>query len=59
VVAAVALAHAQDGVSVLSARGKRHYLKVAAIPASNRVNRGERLVDFGSDDKIAAAVSIE
>jgi DNA gyrase subunit A len=56
-VSAVTLVRARGTVSVLSGSGKRYHLKVAAIPVSNRVNRGERVIDFGSDDTIVAAVS--
>ena len=37
----------------MSGRGKRHHLKMADIPIANRVNRGERLIEFGDDDTIA------
>jgi DNA gyrase subunit A len=53
-VVAATVAHAKGSVSVLSGRGKRHFLRLAEIPISNRVNRGERLIEFGDDDTIAA-----
>mgnify|MGYP001036741778 CR=1 FL=1 len=51
------VAHTKGFVSVLSGRGRRHHFKLSEVPVSNRVNRGERLVDFGDDDVIATLVS--
>jgi DNA gyrase subunit A len=53
-VVAATVANVKGSVSVLSGRGKRHFLRVSEIPVSNRVNRGERLIEFGDDDTIAA-----
>jgi len=55
-VVAATVAHIKGYVSVLSGRGRRHHFKVSEVPISNRVNRGERLVDFGDDDVIATLV---
>ncbi len=56
-VAAATVAHTKGYVSVLSGRGRRHHFKLSELPVSNRVNRGERLVDFGDDDVIATIVA--
>jgi DNA gyrase subunit A len=54
---AVATTAGEKGkIDVLSAKGRRLRLDLAAIPEANRSNRGEKLIDFGADDVIAAAV---
>ncbi len=55
-VVAATVVHTKGHVSVLSGRGRRHHFKLSEVPISNRVNRGERLVDFGDDDVIATLV---
>ena len=49
VTAAVTTGRAQS-CDVLSARGLRHRLALADLPAADRRKRGEKLVDFGPDD---------
>ena len=56
-VAAAAVAPEKGAVNVMSGKGLRHHLSVTEFPKSNRVNRGEQMIDFGEDDTIAQAVA--
>jgi DNA gyrase subunit A len=50
VVAAALAAGGAQACDVLSAKGLRHRLLLADLPAADRRRRGEKLVDFGQDD---------
>ena len=56
-VAAAAVAPEKGAVNVMSGKGLRHHLSVTEFPKSNRVNRGEQMINFGADDTIAQAVA--
>ncbi|MEM7034044.1 MAG: DNA topoisomerase (ATP-hydrolyzing) [Chloroflexota bacterium] len=51
-VAAATVAQRDGTVNVISGKGRRNHLAVEDFAKSNRVNRGEELIDFGADDTI-------
>ena len=51
-VAAAAVGKNKSNANVISGRGRRFHLSVSEFPKSNRVNRGEQIIDFGPDDTI-------
>jgi DNA gyrase/topoisomerase IV subunit A len=55
-VAAAVTTGEKGKIDVLSAKGRRLRLDLAAIPEENRPNRGEKLIDFGADDTITGVV---
>ncbi len=56
VVVGAAVGYEGGTINVMSGKGRRHHLKVAGVPVSDRVRRGEQIIDFG-DDSIGAVVA--
>jgi DNA gyrase subunit A len=51
-VAAASVGQNKSNANIISGQGRRHHLSVSEFPESNRVNRGEQIIDFGADDTV-------